>query len=102
MAEKLDCEFKGCGNYFILIERSDEAWVAAEAVPETVVDDLIAYSYRSLSGDLKAKRELLNNFVLELEPYRGDPSFISRSVCSDLFRMANTFNIRHNNVSEDG
>lgn len=63
-------------------------WVAAEVVPEIVVDDLIAYSYRSLSGDLKAKKEFLNNFVLELEPYRGDPSSISRSVCSDLFRMA--------------
>lgn len=101
MAQKFDCEFKKDGDYFILLERNSEAWAAAEVAPEGVVDDLIGYSYRGLSGDLKAKREKLNNLILELEPKRGALSAISKSLSSDVFRIANNFNIRHNNISED-
>lgn len=71
---------------------------AAEVAPEDVAVDLVRYDYRGLQGDLKGKRAILSKLCHALEPKRGELKKLAKDLESDLFYIANNFNIRHNNT----
>lgn len=54
---------------------------------------------RVVLSQLRQKRLGSNNLILESELKRSTLSSISNTVCSDLFRVANAFNIRYSSIT---
>lgn len=101
LAEKLDYKFSNDDGFFILVEANNDAWQAAEVAPREIATDLVNYTYRGLTGDIDAKQAKLAKMVKALEASRQQLKSLCKPLESDLFFLANNFNIRHNNVDAE-
>lgn len=102
ICDKLNYEASKDGEFWILVPKNDSIRAAAEAAPESVAYDLINYDYREYKGDLQAKRQILLRLLDDLEPKRDALKAANKELANELFKLANKYNIRHNNSGVGG
>lgn len=82
----------------IFVPRDENIIAAAKVAPLRAAEDMMRYDHRELKGNLEKKKSMLVRMLGEIEPKRKELEKISKTLSSDLFFIANNFNLRHNNT----
>ena len=85
-------------GFVVFVPRNENIVAAAKVAPTHVAQDMLCYDYRGFEGDLGEKKSMLIRMLGEIEPKRKELERLSRPLSSDLFFIANNFNLRHNNI----
>ncbi|MBR3225761.1 MAG: hypothetical protein IKF78_10635 [Atopobiaceae bacterium] len=85
-------------GFVVFVPRDENIVAAAKVAPTHVAQDMLRYGYRGFEGDLGEKKSMLVRMLGEIEPKRKELERLSKSLATDLFYIANNFNLRHNNI----
>ncbi len=85
-------------GFVVFVPRNENIVAAAKVAPTHVAQDMLRYDYRGFEGDLGEKKSMLIRMLGEVEPKRKELERLSRPLSTDLFFIANNFDLRHNNT----
>ena len=82
----------------IFVPKDQAAISVAEIIDPSLSYKVLEYNHHLMKGDLEKKKAVLLVLADKLEPQRAKLKQINATLESDLFKLFNNINLRHNNI----